>query len=303
MSTLVKARFFSRTVASVLSLEGQEVEIDGQKLTPDEHKAYIEFSVGYGFGKARRGVNAYNSATHPQVVSNSFKSMKHSVFNWEHKIKKYGRSDRDYSLGTVVGVEHPAAPETGWQISNDAPEPPHIRAVAVIHKCLEKAPTFIGEHSGGRWKYSVSQECNHYLEEGGFVIYPKSEASLFDETMTAGTRDAVEAFTPEDFRKQGLGYIPWMEASPDLKECYDKKKLSVNKAFQGRPVVLLKGGLNGTVEYWGVGVVRIPAEKEAEVALLLASDPSAWEELMETGTLELFRNSIAATQALISSMR
>ena len=45
--------------------------------------------------------------------------------------------------------------------------------------------------------------------------------------------------------------------------------------WQGLPVALLKGGVNGKVHFRGVGLVRYGAEREASIQQLLASDPEA----------------------------
>lgn len=59
--------------------------------------------------------------------------------------------------------------------------------------------------------------------------------------------------------------------------------------MEGLPVVLLKGGINGQVQFKGVGLVRYGAERQAEIQQILASDPNALEAF-DGGEVELIGN-------------
>jgi hypothetical protein len=51
-----------------------------------------------------------------------------------------------------------------------------------------------------------------------------------------------------------------------------------NAAWKGLPVTLLKGGVSRRVHFRGVGLVRHGAEREAQIAQLLATFPDALED-------------------------
>ena len=91
--------------------------------------------------------------------------------------------------------------------------------------------------------------------------------------------------TLEEFTGHGLGYVP-MEQAPeallDLSD-FDQKRMRPAAQWGRLPVVLLKGGVNGQVHFRGVGLVRYGAEREAQIAQILASDP---DRLTEEGEIE-----------------
>jgi hypothetical protein len=84
-----------------------------------------------------------------------------------------------------------------------------------------------------------------------------------------------------------------MEQAPEeLLDTYDfdRRMMKRNATWDGLPVTLLKGGINGQVHFRGVGLVRYGAEKEAQIAQILATDPDRlddgrWE--MEDGVAAL----------------
>jgi hypothetical protein len=203
--------------------------------------------------------------------------MQHQVFNLAHLMRAYDTSkerneiSRDYILGSIVGVEYPNAPIGGWKVGREAPG---IRAAAVIHKHAERVPKVLGEHLGGRHKWTVSMEVDYELLNSGFIVGERQNAKK-------KTAELLAEYTPDEFTNLGLGYVAMERAPEDLLDTYDfdKRRMKPQAAWQGMPVVLLKGGVNGQVHYRGVGLVRYGAEREAEIQQLLASDPDALEEL------------------------
>jgi hypothetical protein len=55
----------------------------------------------------------------------------------------------------------------------------------------------------------------------------------------------------------------------------------VSAPWGNLPVTFLQGGWEGENHFMGVGVVRYPAEKEAEITQILAHDPDALDLLPE----------------------
>lgn len=284
-SQTIRTRLFSNLGVSLCA---NAIEIAGQKLVPDASKAYVEFSISHAFPV----VTAYGTALHPGTVANSWASMQHQVFNLAHMMRAYDGSKerneipRDYILGSIVGVEYPKAPMGGWKIAKDAPG---IRAAAVIHKHAERVPKVLGEHLGGRHKWTVSMEVDYELLNSGFIVMQRGEAKK-------KAADLMAEYTPDEFTNLGLGYVAMEQAPEDLLDTYDfeKRRLKPQASWQGLPVVLLKGGINGQVHYRGVGLVRYGAEREAEIQQLLASDPDALEDMTD--------ESVAAMKEYFSSV-
>jgi hypothetical protein len=272
---ILKTRVFSNLGVSLCA---NAIDIAGMKLVPDESKAYAEFTISHAWPV----VTAYGTALHPGTVANSWRSLVHQVFNEGHKMRAYDQSrerdqiGRDFILGTVVAVEYPGTPLGGWRLAPERGSAPGIRAAAVIHKHAEHVPKILGEHLGGRHKWTVSMEVNYSILSSGFVVLQRERASKL-------AAELLDAFTPDEFTHQGLGYVAMEQAPEELLGTYDfdQKRMRPNASWQGLPVVLLKGGVSGQVHYQGVGLVRYGAEREAQVQQILATDPDAFEGLTD----------------------
>ena len=291
----------------------QGIEINGQRLVPDESKGYVEFQISHGLnitagpgGPTIAGVTAYRTAMHPQTVLNSHGSMLHQVFNLGHLMRRYDpeKISRDHIIGSIVAVEHPPGPwtVTGQQstLRNGAKAAtPQIRAVAVIHKTAQDVPKLLAEHLGAKHQWTVSHEVRYIPDESGFLVGNRANAKKSQEEMLAN-------LTPEEFSAApGFGYVPFEQAPDDLKQCYNEKKTCVDKDWNGLPVVLLKGGMNGNVHFQGVGAVRYGAEREAAIQSMLAGDPNSLSLLEEEGVLGLMaagQGFLAAAQAVVAGL-
>jgi hypothetical protein len=259
-----------------VALSANAIEIAGQKLVPDDSKAYADFSISHAFPV----ITAYGTALHPGTVANSWPSMLHQVFNFSHLMRAYDTSKekseipRDYILGSIVAVEFPQTPIGGWRLGRERAAAPGIRAAAVIHKHAERVPRVLGEHLGGRHKWTVSMEVDYSVLSSGFIVMQRDQAR-------PKAAELLKQTTPDEFTHLGLGYLTMEQAPDDLLGTYDfdRKRMRPSATWQGLPVALLKGGINGQVHYRGVGLVRYGAEKEAQIAQILATDPDALEGL------------------------
>ncbi|HVM48372.1 MAG TPA: hypothetical protein VMU04_10110 [Candidatus Acidoferrum sp.] len=272
-------RVLSTRIYSNLGVElcaNTVVDIAGERLTPDDTKAYAEFFIAHAFPV----VTAHGTSLHPGTVANSFRSMRHQVFNRAHLMKAYDKSGkgeipRDHILGSIVAVEFPQTPGGGWRVGSRR-DPPAIRAAAVIHKHAEGVPKILGEHLSGRHKWTVSMEVDYNLLQSGFVVGQRDQAKDAEAKL-------MNATTPVEFNELGMGYVPMEQAPESLLETYDYNKLMMkrNASWEGLPVTMLKGGINGQVHFRGVGLVRYGAEREAVIAQILATDPALMPSLMD----------------------
>jgi hypothetical protein len=277
-------KILNSRVWSTMELCGSAIEIAGMRLEPDDTKAYMQFKIGHAFTKTNRAVTGYGTTFHPGTVANSYQSLLHQNLNYGHKLRSYDKSKerkeipRDYSMGSIVAVEYPQAPTLGWTVEVDGA--PHIRGAAVIHKQLEKVSSVFGEHLTGKHNWSVSLELQFSLLQSGFIIGRPEDAKKKQAELLADT-------TPKEFQTIGLGYVPMEHAPESLLESYNFEKRRVAGDWEGLPVVLLKGGINGKAHFMGVGVVRYGAEREAEIQQILAADPDRLEELDADGVLAM----------------
>lgn len=253
----------TRVVCSSINSQ-RAIEFPGlPKLVPDRYTSFVEFHLSHAFPV----VTVDGMGIHPQVVANSYRSLLWKVFNLGHIIRSYDPEEhaRDRILGSIIGVEFPSLPvgSNRWKVQASRAEAPGIRAVAVMHKQAEGVDKILGQHQSGRRKWTVSRENDYYLEDSGFLI-KSLETPWVKET-------------PEDLARMGYSYCACVDAPEELLSCYDPKLGKVKRTFNGATVVLLLGGLNGTVQFKGTGLTPLGKEAEAEVNQMMASGASLVE--------------------------
>ena len=65
--------------------------------------------------------------------------------------------------------------------------------------------------------------------------------------------------------------MPASGAPLELLECFDPEKSRITRKSLGRETLILFGGLDGTLRYYGVGLTPEGREKEAAIGQMLAS--------------------------------
>ena len=294
-------RVIERTARVALCGE-QAIEIGGQVLRADKSSAYVEFFLSHGFPVT----TIDGTGIHPQVVANSYRTMLHKVFDLNHLMKGYDpeNNPRDRILGTIVGVEFPAyapgasafaeatadrtadrpsTPEGGWKVQGERSAAPGIRAVAVMHKQAELVPQLLAQHADGK-PWTVSMEQEYFVGNSGFLVahetHESPTSSRSERDYGAASWEEGEAWavkTPEDLRELGWVYVPATLAPMELLDCFDPEKSKITKPYLGRETIILFGGLDGTVRYYGVGMTPAGREKEAAIGQVLASQTGLME--------------------------
>jgi hypothetical protein len=157
-----------------------------------------------------------------------------------------------------------------------------------MHKQAELVPQLLKQHAEGR-EWTVSMEQEFYVNNSGFLIRAEGHGPGSD-----GEQEWEEG-TPADIRELGWTYVPATAAPLALLECFDPEAAKITKKYDGRETLILFGGLDGTVRYYGVGMTPKGREKEAAIGQVLASDapgepaPKAreiWDLLKDTWPME-----------------
>jgi len=250
----------------------------GQNFKPNKWRAYMQFHIQHAMpvvaGPTMKGNHL---AYHPAVIERSVHGLIHQQMNLEHRIKRYhpdNKAIRDRIVGAVVGVHFPKRPITGWQIPEDPEAAPYITAVAAIFKQAEGVPRVIGEHQ------SSSKTWNNSIE----ILYPLDEMGLF----IPSTREVIPTLA---------------ELPPAMKNAITRdpktNHLLAGK-YRGEQMALAPGGINGTIDYQGVGMTKFPAEKTAGIDQILASGKEVGTEMESAETEE--GNMLVAVQAEAHSM-
>ena len=238
-----------------LSLCGEEVLLcAGREFRADPATAYIEAKCAQGLPV----VTAYGMAMLPRVIARSAPSWEGKMVNVGHLVKSYDPKgiNRDRIVGHVAAHEFPPEPEGGWVIPESRNEAPGCRLILAIHKAAEMVPGLFGKAQAGREPWTVSMEVRYRLNEGAWAW----------KRRYAGERLAPNSVDVGG----GWDALPWDQCPPDLRDCYSDADSAVTKKWRGRDVVLLLGGLDGTVFFSGIALVNYGAEPGAEIKRLLA---------------------------------
>ncbi len=261
------------------------LEIDGQKLVADAGTAFVEFHLCHAFPV----VNNYRTAIHPQVLSNSYQSLRWKCFNLAHMMRAHSVDNpRDRILGFVAGVEFPGKKDEHrtsntehrtskkpWTIDYSRGDAPGMRAVAGMFKYAEGVPEILRTYASGTtpWgdEWTVSIENISTLVNSGFLV-----------KGTVGVAPEDVADTPADLAALGYAYVPCLTAPLELLRCLNDaaddardgmESRRVCRRFAGQETLLLLGGLDGEVFFNGVGLTPGGAqEAEARVSQMLAGE-------------------------------
>ena len=254
------------SLSSRVSLCGENaISIGGQVFVPDKYSAYIEFYLAH----ALPVITCDQTALHPQVVANSWPSLLNKVFNLGHLMVANDpeHNARDRVLGTIVGVEFPAAPPGGWKVMASRLNAPGIRAVAVVHRQAEGVEDVLRTHFSGKVRWTVSMEQEFFVDRETETIPVDSGFLVKDAPATL---DEFRQSTPEDLSQFDWTYVPCAAAPDDLMRCFTVNTTKCEK-YRGRQTVLLFGGLEGRVQFKGTALTPLGKESEARVAQMLAS--------------------------------
>jgi hypothetical protein len=269
-------RSFSSEVTAAVQFGGaQPFEINDpmlgrQVFRPDQSTAYVQFQLSHAFPVVTKD----KTGIHPQVVANSYQSLRNKVFNLAHIMRAYNPEQfaRDRILGMIVAVEFPEAPAGGWAVNYEKENAPGIKAVAAIIKAAEGVADILETFErgttpwGGQW--AVSMENYHTLERCGFLI-----------AGSEGCED-FSAQTPTDLAERGHTYVPAGQAPLELLQCLNNDEddatdgdnsTRIKRQFNGQDTLFLIGGLTDTIHYSGTGLTPFPKEEEAHVAAMMAS--------------------------------
>ena len=229
-----------------------------QEFTPDPSLAYIEFNIATAWPA---GITIYGWGIHPNVLARSYASMFRKLLDYDHRREANDPKLDDRFLGHVVAVSFPSTPPNGisWRVT-DKPAP-YIKGVAAIDKKAQGLRRILGEHLTGRHPWTVSLDADWILEDAGYAV--KLEKGQNPEM----------SFSPPDFIEAGWEYYPPAQAPKELKDTFSVDKNRVTKKYKGREVNVLLGGLDGTIHFCGLALVKYGAEKTAGIRKVIAAAP------------------------------
>lgn len=248
MASGLKAReTFSATVEEALkqiTYEEASLMFPDVKLNQSQHLSYFPFR----FCHSLPSVNGRGRAFTPATLQNSFASMNDQLIDWEHYLESNGTGKNDRIIGHVKATrfEGPAkkkaAGETAssGKLSNkeiagitEKPFPAiGLGALFLRAKGVDQA---IDNHVNGTQKWKTSMECGH-LWKDAWLLY----------------RDEL---------------IPLSDAELGMKDCI---KADHVLPYRSHELAVCLGGLDGKVDFWGLGFTTNPADSNADIFSFVA---------------------------------
>lgn len=212
--------------------------------TADDYSAFVRFQVCRSLPMVcgPESVSGAIFGVHPAVIARSFHTLRNKQLNNGHRLKMFG-ADRNAFIGCVLQVAFPEEPEGGWVVPATVDEAPSIAAFGTLFKQDEAVAKILGEHLGGKKKWSVSME----------LYFIPAEVGIYD------------SLTNETFDRKSIPskYKPFLNERND-------GSLEVRRNSRNPPLVLALGGVSGRIWFSGTGFTTSPAEATAGIDMLAA---------------------------------
>ncbi len=177
-----------------------------------------------------------------KVLMNSVHTISDSLVNIEHNMKDNGIGARsDHICGSMRSfyIPPPIFKETASTsyltdlFGTDESVP--VYSLLALHMRHSMLKEILEEHLE-RNNWFVSMECASNILESALLYEDKA--------------------------------IPVKEADKHLLDCIDKFSL---RDYKGKPVKLLLGGVNGEVDFWGIGLTKKPADDKSNILSLFCA--------------------------------
>jgi hypothetical protein len=229
---------------SFISAEKAKEMFPGVSLTESKNIVYFPFKLCHSYPSA----NGNQKIFMPKVLENSFASLNDQLIDYNHQLEQNGHS-QDRIIGHVKSTAF-TAPKEILELSSLSDKKTISSAIASIK---EPIPVFglgalflrsgiVSEKisSIGKSAWKVSMECGHRWKDGCF---------LYENEV-----------------------IPVADAELGMKMCVvDGGGI---KPYKGKPLYACLGGIDGSVDFWGVAITQNPADPNADILNFIAAKNS-----------------------------
>ncbi|MHB9007642.1 MAG: hypothetical protein ACYDC1_11990 [Limisphaerales bacterium] len=272
------------TVFSKGSVDRVAVTMAGRTFEPDAGTAYLHCTLSHVVPV----FTWYGEGLSPSTVGAAWRTMLHKPLNRDHRMKSYDPKNipADWVIGCAVAVESALASPGSQRVPATVEESPGIDVVCAIFKAAAGVPDILGKHQSGRQEFTVSMEISYNAGESGFLVDLRDDDEP-DRALFA--KDQGGTPTPPTWSRAGWMYVPVQEADEDLLaarnlEVKEGRLLMKKRQMRDRrpdgggwygrwrdhDVWWLMGGMNGTIDYQGIGVVGSGAEPTAKITQMVA---------------------------------
>jgi hypothetical protein len=203
----------------------------GEQFSETKSVAYLPLKMCHSLPK----INKRGRCFTPAVLANSVASARDNLVNIDHALlhNRIGKED------TVIG--HIKTASFNWKPGEiasafampDSPIP--MYALGTLYLRHQRVPKIIDEHKSGRhWR--TSMECGHNWDD----------AQLF-------------------YRGE---FIPVKDAECAMLECVER---STVRPYKGHQLAVCLGGLDKSVDFWGLALTQSPADDDVEIMGILSA--------------------------------
>ncbi len=247
-------------------LGAESITVGGRSFTPDTFATYFECKFAHSLPVAT--ING--QAMLPAVLARSWPTVLNKWVNIGHLMKTHAPKSipKDSIVGSIVAAEFTGTADSPIPATKDLS--PHIRAAAVLWREADGAKKLLKDHHEEKKTICVSME----------VYFVLSDCHIAWPVIAGETPPVVEGAADLG---GGWHSVAYTDAPKELKSTVNSKTGYVTKDWEGRRPVLLLGGVNGSVEFMGLGLVGSPFELESEVLKVLAGGPFPMEAADERG--------------------
>lgn len=224
---LTGREIFSSEIASIknISLADAKQMFPQAEFANSENITYFPFVLCNSFPK----INSRGRLFTPKVLRNSFSTIIDQLVDVEHKLVEHGNSYTDDIVGHVKAVkfDYDSALESQHEMASIS-NPLPVVGLGCIYNRSQKAQKVL--EYANKNKLSVSMECGHLW----------SDAQLYYDGK----------------------FVPITECEEGMIDCIESDKI---RPYKGKELAVALGGLEGHVDFWGVALTVIPADKDAPV--------------------------------------
>jgi predicted protein tyrosine phosphatase len=226
-----------RTVVNPIETFTREVAFQrfpGIETHDSPNICYFDFNLCHSLPQVNERGRAFALPT----LKRSFNGLHDQLIDWEHELKDNRIGTHDRIIGCVKAARFDI-PAKYQEVASDPKamygemaslEPLPVQCLGLLFMRASGVQEAVRAHNFGKEKWSVSMECGHRWKDGGFI-----------------------------YRGE---YIPYLDAEIAMRDCVSPGSI---KPFKGHKLVGCLGGLDGQVDFWGVGLTRSPADSKSEV--------------------------------------
>lgn len=229
-----RERFVSEVANATAMTAAQAMKMfPGVSLSASESVMYFPMRMCHSLPSRNKRGRCFTAKT----LANSYATAKDALVNIDHELVDNGTSNRDNICGHIVATAFDSSFQ--WKEAADIPAIPSspipMYALGALYTRHSKVPGIIKDHLSGRSKWDVSMECGHSWKDAHILF--------------------------------GDEFVPFIEAPGRMLECITRNGTG---KYKEKEIAVALGGVNGKVDFWGLGMTECPADENAEILSFFA---------------------------------